>query len=119
MITEITVRSGIVQLLESNDRVMADKGFPQIEEDVNRRGAFLVTPPFKSKATGLVQFTAAQSETAYEIASVRIEVERAIERLKRFEILKFLHSDMIPLIDHIMTPLCVVANLQGDLTKRK
>ena len=93
------------------------QGFPHIEEDVNRSGAFLVTPPFKSKTN--IQFTPAQSETAYEIASVRIEVERAIERLKRFEILKFLHSDMIPIIDHIMTPLVVIANLQGDLTKRK
>ena len=119
--TEITVRSGIVQLFEKNDECMADKGFPQIEEDVNRKGAFLVTPPFKSKVTGAsaFQFTAAESERAYEIASVRIEVERAIERLKRFEILKFLHSDTVPLIDNIMTTLCVIANLQGDLTKRK
>ena len=95
------------------------KGFPQIEEDVNRRGAFLIQPPFKSKAAGLAQFTEAESDTAYEIASVRIEVERAIERLKRFEILQFLHHDMIPLIDPIMTTLCLIANLRGDLTKRK
>ena len=117
--TEITVRSGLVQLLEKNDRVMADKGFPQIEEDVNNRGAFLITPPLKSKAAGLIQFTAEESDRAYEVASVRIEVERAIERLKRFEILKFLHRDMVPLVDDIMTTLCLIANLQGDLTKRK
>ena len=115
----MTVRSGLIRLLEKGDRVMADKGFPQIEEDINRSGAFLITPPFKSSAAGAAQFTAAQSETAYEVASVRIEVERAIERIKRFEILKFIHSDMVPYIDEIMTTLCVIANLQGDLTKRK
>lgn len=104
------------QLIKILSKVMADKGFPQIEEDVNRRGCFLVTPPFKSKTN--IQFTPAESQTAYEIASVRIEVERAIERLKRFEILKFLHSDMIPIIDPILTTLAIIANFQGDLTKR-
>ena len=95
---------------------ISTQGFPNIEEDVNRKGAFLVTPPFKSKTN--IQFTPAQSERAYEIASVRIHVERSIERLKRFEILKFLHSDMIPLVDSILTTLTVIANLQGDLIKR-
>ncbi len=43
------MKSGILDVLEKADEVMPDKGFPQIEQDVNANGAFLVTPPFKRK----------------------------------------------------------------------
>jgi hypothetical protein len=36
--TEITVQSGFVELIEDGDVILADKGFPNIETDVNKTG---------------------------------------------------------------------------------
>ena len=65
--TEITTQSGLLELLERGDQVLADKGFPHIKEDVNRARAFLVMPPFKS---GNLQFTSSQNKDGYQCASV-------------------------------------------------
>lgn len=113
---EITVRSGLLDLLERGDEVMADKGFPSIEQDVFESGAILVMPPFSVKSRP--QFTHAENKSGYEIAKVRIHVERAIERIKRFDILhRPLQSDLVPQIDKIVTILCFIANLLEDLIK--
>ena len=112
--TEITVNSGFLDLLEEGDIVMADKGFPTIERDVNRSGGILVIPPFKS---GKLQFTEAQNRTGYEIAAVRVHVERAIERLKRFEMLNFVTIQNMRHIDQILVIVCFLNNLFPDLTK--
>jgi hypothetical protein len=115
--SEITVRSGLLDLLEKGDEVMADKGFPQIQQDLNRNGAFLVMPPFKYKTTR--QFSTQQTKTGYEIASVRIHVERAIQRLKTFEILNYLQSNLVPDVDRILVIIAFITNCYGDLIKRK
>ena len=112
--TEITVNSGFLDLLEEGDIVMADKGFPTIERDVNRSGGILVIPPFKS---GKFQFTEAQNRTGYEIAAVRVHVERAIKRLKRFEMLNFVSIQNMRHIDAILVIVCFLNNLFPDLTK--
>ena len=45
----ITAESGLVEKLEPNDIVLADKGFPGIVQDVNCKGSFVIMPPFKTK----------------------------------------------------------------------
>ena len=92
------------------------KGFPSIEQEVSERGGDLVMPPFSIKARP--QFSQVENKTGYEIAKVRIHVERAIERIKRFDILhRHLQSDLVPQIDKIVTILCFIANLNDDLIK--
>ncbi len=112
--TEITTNSGFLDLLEEGDVILADKGFPTIERDVNKAGGILVIPPFKS---GKLQFTDKQNRDGYEIASVRVHVARAIERLKRFEILNFVTIHMIPHLDKVVTTICFLSNLLPDLIK--
>ena len=80
--TQLTNESGLYDLLEPGDLVLADKGFPNISSGLNQKGYLLVMPPFKS---GNTQFTEAQNEESYKIARVRIHVERCIARLKYFE----------------------------------
>jgi hypothetical protein len=46
--TEITVQSGFLDLIEVGDVILADKGFPRIEKDLNSAGGLLVMPPFKA-----------------------------------------------------------------------
>ncbi len=112
--TFLTVNSGILQLLEPGDVVLADKGFPQIEADVNNSGAFLVMPPFKR---GDRQFSDSENSEGFKCSSLRIHVERAIRRLKYFNILSFLTTDLIPHIDKINVVIAFLCNNMPELIK--
>jgi hypothetical protein len=112
--TEITVKSGFVDLVEPGDLIMADKGFPSIETSLVEAGGILVMPPFK-KGQKNFQFSSVQNDNAYKIASVRIHVERAIQRMKRFQILDYVKADMIEHIDDILVIVSGICNLSTDL----
>ena len=112
--TAITCNSGFLQLIEEGDLVMSDKGFPSIERNINEAGGLLVMPPFKH---GERQFSAAQNQDGYKCAKVRVHVERAIGRLKNFEILNFVPIRMLPHIDKTLTIVCFLTNLLPDLIK--
>lgn len=113
--TFLTVQSGLLNLIEPGDEVLADKGFPQIEPDLNNVGAFLVMPPFKR---GTRQFSDFENTEGYKCASVRIHVERAIRRLKYFEILNFLSNDLLFHIDKIIVVVAFLCNSMSDLIKK-
>ena len=113
--THLTTDCGILELLEPNDLVMADKGFPHIEEDIVNRRGFLVMPPFKK---GSHQFTAVENDACYKIASLRIHVERAIQRLKNFEILEKLENSLIPHIDKVLVVVANAVNHSPSLIKQ-
>ena len=88
---EITKQSGFLNLLEPGDYVMADRGFT-IRDYCTERGCTLNIPPF-SKGKPL---TSKQVTRTRRIASSRIHVERAIERLKNFHF--FFFSCRVPSI---------------------
>lgn len=77
---------------------MADKGFPQISTGLLERNATFVMPPFAYNP----QFTEEEVIEGYQIASIRIHVERAIQRIKIFNILKNINIELLPYIDCIM-----------------
>lgn len=109
---EITRCSGILELLEPNDSVMADKGF-DIEDMLRVKGVGLNLPPYLQNRG---QFSARQVHETKTIAKLRIHVERAIRRIKEFHIFD---SD-IPLstlgsINQIYTVACLLTNFQGPL----
>ena len=91
----------------SGDIILADKGFPLIEEDVLGRKGFLVMPPFVRQKQ---QFSGPQNQDCYRIASVRIHVERAIARLKQFMVLQFLPHDLYKYINKILLILAFIVN---------
>ena len=81
---EIVLRSGFLsQKFDDGDSVMADKGF-QIE-DILPLGVKLNIPPFLG---GNSQMSAEDVIRTQQIASVRIHVERAINKIKNFLIWK-------------------------------
>lgn len=79
---EITKQSGLLELLDAGDNVMADRGFEIA--DILPEGVTLNIPPFKG---GDSQLSAQAVEDTISIASVRIHVERAIGRIKTYHIL--------------------------------
>ena len=79
---EITERSGFLDLsFEANDSVMADKGFTI--QDLLPVGVSLNIPPFLGSSA---QMPAEDVVKTQEIASLRIHVERAINKIKNFHI---------------------------------
>ena len=108
---ELTRKSG---LLESGDNVMADKGF-NIDELLRERGVTLNIPPFMKDGS----LSEDDVVLTRSIASLRIHVERVIERIKNFRIL----SGNIPNSIHASTVnkmfyVCVMlTNMQSPLVK--
>ena len=96
----ITLNSAFIDLIDPGDQIMADRGFLVKEEIMIKRGTLIIPPP----AQGAEQMSSVNIKETTEIANLRIHVERAIQRLKTFRILKYtLPVTLLPLIDDIVT----------------
>ena len=113
---QITTQSGILDLLEPGDEVMADKGFPLIERDLINKDCLLVMPP---KRTQKRQFTEKENQETYAIASVRIHVERAIARMKRFGVLKFMENSILKHANMMLICIAYLCNNMEPLIQEK
>jgi len=87
---KITKDSGIYSLLQSGDSIMADRGF-DLDDDLPE-GVLLNIPPFLN---GKSQLSIQEENETRHIASVRVHVERAIERTKNFRILQLVFQRRI------------------------
>ena len=103
-------RSGICSLLEMGDSVMADRGF--LIEDILPDSVSLNILPFLD---GRGQFDSHELVQTRRIASVRIHVERAIERVKNYRILSFLPATLCPIAQHIVFVCCFLTVLMEPL----
>lgn len=111
---EIVKLSGFLDLIEPNDNVMADRGF-NIRDLCLKKQAYLNIPAFSDGK----QLSARAVTHSRKIASVRIHVERAMERLKNFNII----NGIIPLqlknsLDQILTVITVLGNLNSPLVTK-
>ena len=86
---------GILDYLQPGDSVRADRG-SEIKDLLKPKRVGLNIPPFCTKDN---QFTAEKFEETRRIASVRINVERAIQRIKTFHIL----DGVMPLSLHLIS----------------
>ena len=106
---ELTRSSGLLDLLEPGDSVMADKGF-DILYDLDGR---LNIPPFASRHT---QMSCNDVVKTRQIASLRIHVERAIRRIKQYRILGTLMPlSIVALADHIWGVCCALTMFKPPL----
>ncbi|XP_044585989.1 uncharacterized protein LOC123266026 [Cotesia glomerata] len=111
----ITNDCGLIDLIEPGDVVLADKGFPQIQTKVQEKNAILVMPPFCNKN----QFTPEEVDETYNIASVRIHIERVNQRIKDFNILSKVPVSLLPHVDEIVFVICAIINIQKPLFKQE
>lgn len=110
----LTRKSGVLDLLEEGDSVMADRGF-DIEEDLLLIGVKLNIPPF---LRGKSQLSEEELVQTRRIASLRIHVERAMERIKNFHIFdKCIPVSLTDIADRIFFVCCVLTNFQQPLVK--
>ena len=110
-------RSGIMnsQLWDKNDSIMADRGFT-IQEDLEPLNVDLNITAFLG---GRDQMRKAEVKESQTIASVRIHVERAIQRVKKFRLIR----NEVPLVLHgsinqLWTVRCLLCNLLQPLIQK-
>ena len=85
---QITKLSGLVNLCEEGDAVMADKGF-LISDLTIPKGVSLIIPSFKRKKK---QLSKREVQETRDTANLHIHVEREMERIKNFHILQGIPS---------------------------
>lgn len=108
----VTQRSGLLDLLEYGDLVLADRGF-LVEEDITARNCRLKIPAF---TRGKAQLSQKDVETSRQLARVRIHVERAIGRLRHFQILNSsMTISLVPHADNILIICAAISNLHPKL----
>ena len=114
---EIVSRSGLLskELWSPGDSLMADRGF-DIQDLLSPLQVNLNIPAFLA---GRPQLTKAEVKESQGIASVRIHVERAIQRIKKFRQIR----NEIPLVLHgsinqIWTVACLLCNLLPPLIQK-
>lgn len=112
--SHITVQSGLINLLEEGDEVLAAKSFPEIKEVANKEGKniVIVMPPILENKVG---FTKEETEKTYKIASVRIHVERIMQRLRTYQILNKIPHYLFSNIDIFIHVCCILVNLQSPI----
>lgn len=108
----ITLSDSFLDLIQPNDLILADRGF-SIKDCVLERHATLEIPP---PASGYDQLSRNDVFKTKSIASKRIHVERAIQRIKYFAILSNrLPINLIDLCDDIVTVCGALTNLREPL----
>lgn len=113
---ELTKQSGLLDLLNPGDQVMADKGFTIA--DVLPNGVTLNIPPFlRADETGKKQFTVAQAKATTKIARARVHVERIMPRIKMYKILSEMTARQRGHASVIFQTCAGLANLQPPIIK--
>ena len=103
---------GILQLLEEGDSVMADRGF-EIQDLLAKKKVYLNIPPFMGCKD---QLSPEEEDETRDVASVRIHVERAIERVKNYNILtQIIPNSMAEDLNKIWKVCALLTNLKGCL----
>ena len=111
---KITAHSGIYDLLEEGDSIMADRGF-ELDDDLPQ-GVKLNIPPFLD---GREQLDLTDEIQTRRIASVRVHVERAIERVKNYKILQTIFKlSMAPELNKIWIICCYLVNFLPQLVTK-
>lgn len=111
---ELTRCCGILNLLEANDSVMADKGF-DVEDLLRSKQVSLNLPPFLQSQTQFLVQDVLQTKT---IAKVRIHVDCAIKRIKEFHLFDSdISFSTLGSVNQLYMVACLLTNFQGALIK--
>lgn len=112
----ITLQSkGFIDGLVPGMQVMADRGFT-VSNELRQMGVALVLPSFKGR--GRPQMTAEECAKSENIAKGRIHIERAIQRIRTFNILAtVVRLNMMDIIEQIFTVCAYLTNFQLPIVR--
>lgn len=111
---ECVRQSGFLKLcFNEGDIVMADKGF-KIQDMLRDINVGLNTPPFLTRG----QFSEDEVRETEEIASLRIHVERRIQRIKNFHIFdRPIPLSLGPIINEVWIVCALLTNFQSPIVR--
>ena len=109
---EIVERSGILDLpFNEGDDVMADKGFTI--EDLLPLGVSLNIPPFLGEAQQMPPEDVVKTQV---VATLRIHVERAINKIKNFHIWdRIVPLSLFPVVNQMWATCAFLCNIQDSI----
>lgn len=111
---EITKLCGLIDLLESGDSIMADKGFV-LNKVLDGTGITVNTPPFLMSHG---QFSRQEVEETQTIAKLRIHIERHIRRVKEYHLFdNIIPLSMVGTINQLWTVANMLTLFKGPLVK--
>ena len=88
-------------------QIMHDKGFISVEEDIIRHGGLVIMPPVRRQKR---QLNPKQRNENLKVAIDRVHVERGIERLRRFKVMKFMSHHMYKHCNKLLVILSYTVN---------
>lgn len=107
--------SGYLDVLPHKTTVLAEREFKQISPMLEAKGCILVRPP----SVGADEILSKKDvKLGKVIASIRIHVERIIQRIRLFEMLKphaYVHHSLLKYMDHIVIIACALVNVQKPI----
>ena len=111
---QITKSSGLIDKCEPGDAIMGDKGF-LISDLCTPKGIYLIVPPTKKND----KLSKHEVEQTRRIANLRIQVERAMERIKNFRIIQgVMPISMSERVSKIVFVVCALCNLLPPLIQQ-
>lgn len=111
---EITKLSGLIDLLDRGDSIMADKGFV-LNKVLEGTGISVNTPPFLQSQG---QFSRQEVEQTQVIAKLRIHIERHIRRVKEYHLFdSAIPLSMVGTINQLWTVANMLTLFKGPLVK--
>ena len=108
----IFLNSGVAEQCETNDVIMADRGF-FIEKECGELGVCVIKPPYLRKKG---QFSKEEGEMNASIARARVHVERAIQRMKVFQLLQGpIPWNLMCKFNEILVVVSAIVNLSSPI----
>ena len=114
----IVENCGFLTVLPEKVGVMADRGFKQLDILVQKKGCKLFRPPSVSEN---VRSSKSDVKKTKRIASIRIHVERVINRIRNFKLLDIharIDNKLLPYIDDAVFIAAALVNLQSEVIKQ-
>ena len=115
---EIVKNSGFLNVLPENSLILADRGFKNLESLLIQKNCTLVRPPSVSDGKIL---TEEEVKLTKQVASLRIHVERVIQRIRNFRFVD-IHSrtnkDLLDCLDPAVNVAGALVNLQSRVIKQ-
>lgn len=112
----ITTASKLRKALRAKFSVMADRGFKGIESVLLQKGSKLYRPPSTSNG----KMSKPDVKLTKQIASLRIHVERAINRIRDYKMCKphvAVDNNLVKHIGDVVNIACGLSNIQQQLIK--
>lgn len=108
---KIVQHCGVINQLDPGDLILADKGF--VIKDILPNDVQLNVPPFLTTP----QFTREQVRETELIAKARVHIERVMNRIKNFRVLKFIPAEMFKIATEIFQLCVALTNFQYPLIR--